>query len=107
MTELQHTTIQRGGETARKWTRETSDCGFDLNIAERGLEFRFKIASKGGGFTEVLLTVGLEDLPVVLEAIANGIPDSIGTLSRCTALASTKCLELLATPITPLAPRRR
>jgi hypothetical protein len=60
------------------------------------LEFRFCLASKGGGTTDVLLRIRLADLPLILEGIAGAMPEFVvGTLSDCAALANKKILELL------------
>jgi hypothetical protein len=91
---LEHTKIYRGGVTAPRITLETNECS--CNISERALDFRFQLASKGGGTTEVLLRIGLDDLPLILEGIADAMPEkSVGTLSDCAALANKKILEQL------------
>jgi hypothetical protein len=95
MAKLEHTKIYRGGITAPYLTIETRDCTFNTNISERALDLRFQLASKGGGTTSVLLQIGLDDLPLILEAIASAMPESVGTLSDCAALANKKNLEQL------------
>jgi hypothetical protein len=95
MAKLEHTKIYRGGVTASYLTTETSECSFNTNISKRALDFRFQLASKGGGTTDVLLRIGLDDLPLILEGIAGAMPESVGTLSNCAALANKKILEQL------------
>ena len=95
MAKLEHTKIYRGGVTAPHLTTETSECSFHTNISNRALDFRFHLASKGGGTTEVLLRIGLDDLPLILEGIAGAMPESVGTPSDCAALANKKILEQL------------
>jgi hypothetical protein len=44
----------------------------------------------------VLLRIGLDDLPLILEGIAGAMPEIVvGTLSDCAALANKKILEQL------------
>jgi hypothetical protein len=95
MSKLEHTKIYRGGVTAPYLTIETSECSFNPNISERALDFRFSLASKGGGTTSVLLRIGLDDLSLILEGIAGAMPEIVGTLSDCAALANKKILEQL------------
>jgi hypothetical protein len=95
MAKLEHTKIYRGGVTASSITLETRQCSFKTNTSERALDFRFDLASKGGGTTSVLLQIGLDDLPLILESIAGAMPESVGTLSNCAALAYKKIFEQL------------
>jgi hypothetical protein len=59
------------------------------------LDFRFCLASKGGGTTSVLLQIGLDDLTLILEGIAGAMPEIVGTLSDCAALTELlkNCLQ--------------
>lgn len=95
MSNLKHAKIYRSGITARTWAHETRECTFGTNVKERSMEFRFCLASKGGGTTEVLLQVGVEDLPQILESIANKFPESADFLSTSAATANRKNIELL------------
>lgn len=95
MSKLEHSKIHRSGITARKWVFETRVCTFGINVKGRSMDFRFCLASKGGGTTEVLLQVGIEDLPLVLESIATKFPESADLLSTSAALANRKNIELL------------
>jgi hypothetical protein len=70
MTKLEHAKIYRGGITAPYLNTETSKCSFEANIKNRTLDFRFELGSKGGGTTSVLLQVGLDDSPLLLEGMA-------------------------------------
>jgi hypothetical protein len=97
MSELKQTKIYRCGITAPVFNPETNDCSFKINIRERTLDFRFNLASKGGGTTVVLLQLGLDDFKRILENVADVMPENVaGTLSDCAALASKKILEQLA-----------
>ena len=95
MAELENTKIYRGGVTAPYITLETKRCSFHANTKNNALDLRFKLASKGGGTTSVLLQIGLEDLPAILDAVANNMPESVGVLSDCAAIANKKNLEQL------------
>jgi hypothetical protein len=95
MAKLEHTKIYRGGVTASRIFLETSECSFNTNIAGRAFDLRFELASKGGGTTSVLLRIGLDDLPLILEGVAGAMPESVGTLSDCAALAHKRILEQL------------
>lgn len=95
MAKLKHTKIHRGGITAQYLTTETRECSFNTNISQKALDLRFNLASKGGGTTSVLLQIGMADLPLILQAIAETMPESVGVLSDCAALANKKNLEQL------------
>ena len=95
MASLKNTKIYRGGVTAPYITFETSSCTFHANTKEGGLDFRFNLASKGGGTTSVLLRVGTADLPEILNAVATNMPENVGVLSDCAAIANKKNLRLL------------
>ena len=75
MKSLTHSKVYRAGITAEVLKHETNDCSFHANKSERALEFHFNLASKGGGVTSVLLRIGKDDLPAILEAVANAMPD--------------------------------
>lgn len=94
MTKLEHTKIFRADTTIPQLTLETRDCTFNANISERTLDIKFHLASEGGS-TSVLLQIGLDDLPLILKAVASAMPESVGTLSDCAALANRKNLEAL------------
>lgn len=79
MANLRHTRIYRGGVTAPCLTVESHSCSLDVNSKENSLDFRFHLRSKGGGTTEVLLRLGPNDLPVLVESIAK-VEKSITTI---------------------------
>lgn len=95
MADLKHTKIYRGGLTSPYQSMETRECSFHANTGENALDIRFNLASKGGGTTSVLVQVGLDDLPVILEAVANTIPESVGVLLDCAAVAYKRNLGQL------------
>ena len=59
--------------TAKTWNFETRNCTFE--VSHGSLSFNFVIASKGGGFTELLLSIGEEDVPVILEKLLLEMPN--------------------------------
>ena len=92
---LKSTKVYRGGITAPYLNFETKTCSFSTNAKDKTLDFRFDIASKGGGTTSILLQIGLDDLPEVLSSLARQFPESVGVLSDCAAIANKKNLEEL------------
>ena len=92
---LKHTKVYRGGATSPNLAFETKDASFHANASDRSLDLRFQLASKGGGSTSVLLQIGADDFQAILGAIARALPESVGTLSDCAALANKKILALL------------
>ena len=72
-TNLSAAKVYRGGLTANYVKFETEACRFE--VKEETLNFSFNIASKGGGTTSVLLEIGEEDLPAILEMLLLGMPN--------------------------------
>ena len=66
---LEHTEIYRAGASASYLHRETSTSRFKMNPEKRALEFRFQLKAAGGGTTEVLLRVGIDDCPLIARGI--------------------------------------
>ena len=95
MLSLKHSKIYRGGVTSPDLSFETSSCSARVNTIEATLEIQFNIASKGGGSTRVSVRIGREDLPAILEEIARKMPESVGALSDCAAIANRQNLEAL------------
>ena len=95
MPKLKHTKVYRGGVSAQYLNIETSDATFNINLSKKAVDFRFNLASKGGGTTSVLLRIGIEDLSTVLESVAEAFPDCVDVLSECAAIANKKILQQL------------
>lgn len=72
MKALDHASVSRSGVTAPRFNFETSRCMYGAD--SDGLAFRFNIASKGGGQTDILLRIGTGDLPSVLYELASSHP---------------------------------
>jgi len=49
--------IYRSGETVPKWHHETDEVSIDKTRGEEQLEITFKLASKGGGVTDVAVRI--------------------------------------------------
>ena len=76
MVKLEHTEIYRGGVTADSFKFEPRNCTFTTNMVDRALDLTFRLASRGGGTTKVLLQIGLDDFTLILEAIASTITEA-------------------------------
>lgn len=96
MTELEHSQVFRGGRTAPSRNFETERVRYAVVSLDGGrIAFRFDLASKGGGTTEVLFNVGIDDLRTILLEIAEKQPDKLDIFLECVAVASRKNRELL------------
>jgi hypothetical protein len=95
MTTLNNVKIYRGGLTAHHLSLETEKCSFYVNQRDNSIEFRFNLASKGGGTTVVLLRVGMGDLPDMLQEVATKLPEQVGVFSECATIANKQNLGLL------------
>lgn len=82
---LQHSKVKRGGVTANYWYGETET--ITATTTKGGLEFRFTLPSKGGGETDVLITVGAEDLRPLLKDIASSLPALADTFAESVHVA--------------------
>ena len=84
-TALKHSEVWRGGVTAPSLSQETKDFGF--RVSPKGLHLRFIIKSKGTGYTDVRIIIGVEDFDLVFEEIAHKIPDFAALFAHCTSIA--------------------
>ncbi|HEX3035862.1 MAG TPA: hypothetical protein VHT73_12175 [Thermodesulfobacteriota bacterium] len=64
-----------------------------MRVVGEGVEFRFTIASKGGGQTEILFTLGKGDLPGLLKELAAAKPEFVAVFAESTHIAVLKALE--------------
>lgn len=91
--QLQQSSVKRGGVTSPYWYGGTQDISAS-SAAEGGLCFRFTLPSKGGGDTQIELTVAPEDLRALLKKLAAEHPREAGMLAECTHTAVSALLSL-------------
>ena len=70
MIELKSTSVYCGGRTSSALMRETSVCSSNVNVRDKALDIKFQMDSAGRGVTEVLLQIGLDDVPQLLKDVA-------------------------------------
>ncbi len=75
MAYLAEANVYRGGVTASHLNHETTRVRFGT-YGNNKLGLRFKVASKGGGTTQVLLTIGPKDFSRILAAMIDTDRDS-------------------------------
>ncbi len=63
---LSNTSIFRGGGKASKIYKEKQKCSIKANNEEKSLDIWFKIDSKGGGQTQLMVRIGMHDLSKIL-----------------------------------------
>jgi hypothetical protein len=70
---LEHARVERSGMSASRLNFETDRCHYE--VLSDGIRFNFNIASKGGwgGYTDILLTIGVDDLPSILGDVAGNV----------------------------------
>lgn len=66
---LQRARIRRGGRTARQWRNENAPVDLYAHSVENGFDLLFSLASKGGGTTDVRLTIGPEEFSKIIKAM--------------------------------------
>jgi hypothetical protein len=93
MTALTNAKVFRGGVTVSRLGFETSECDFSVNTRNRAIDFRFELASKGGGTTVALLRIGLDDLPLILTSVAEAVPDTVSMFAAAASAAGKTALE--------------
>ena len=96
MDNLKDTKIFRCGSSEKSLREESSNCTFSVDSNYKTLEFNFSILVPGRGTTDVRLQIGKNDLPHLLNTIANeeGLVD-IGVFIDCTHSASVQVLKRL------------
>jgi hypothetical protein len=88
--ELEDSDVRRAGVTSSRWSYATSSITV---TAEESLDFRFKVSSKGGGETDIMLSVGKDDIPCLIELIANSMPDLAPDIAKSAHLAITNLVS--------------
>ncbi len=93
MVKLSAAKVFRSGRTVRTWNHENDKV--DLGIDSDGLSLRFSLSSKGGGYTDVKVTIGSKDfasLAATMAKVDRGV--AVRELSATVAAELTKQVEL-------------
>lgn len=73
--------VYRSGETVPKWNYETESVSIDRYGKETSeVDIRFKLASKGGGVTDVSLRIGYIGFDTLLNEMWKAAPDRVAAL---------------------------
>src|SRR4051794_31127008 len=67
MPKLSAAEVARSGRTVRGWKSETRNVYLGCN--NQGFSLRFSLNSKGGGITDVKLTIGPDDFPAIASSM--------------------------------------
>ena len=89
--QLEHSSVRRGGVTSQYWYGGTQQV--TAAIGQGGIDFGFTLPSKGGGETQIQLTVGIEDLRALLMKLADENVSFANTFAECTQVAVAKLLQ--------------
>ena len=92
-TEAQRTL--RTGATKPSCHVETRTCSAVANPKWKSVDVTFCIASKGGGDTRILVRIGVNDLPTILESLVKGMPECVTMLSEAATVAEKHLLDKL------------
>lgn len=90
---LQNSLVRRGGKTSSTWSGNTER--ILAYTDNKGLRFRFSIPSKGGGETDIQLSVGNEDMAELLKALARTCPDLASVFAEAGGIAVAESLKAL------------
>ena len=80
MRNLQGAKVRRSGETVSTWNHETNSVQIGKFGNEDTLAFRFKLASKGGGVTDVQLELSPGTFDTLLNEMYKIAPDKVAAL---------------------------
>ena len=81
MPSLRGSKVFRSGITAPKWNFETESVTINnSNETNPSLNFKFELASKGGGTTEVSLQIGSLGFDAVLNEMYKAAPERVAKL---------------------------
>lgn len=84
--QLKSAMVFRGGRTANSKTFETNEV--NVRNENEKMSFRFSLASKGGGITDVTLSVGPDDFAAIIASMMNA--DRARTLREATAIVAAE-----------------
>ncbi len=93
MGKLQDSEVLRAGVTASYWKSETRRIRADIDKTGSALELSFKIASKGGGDTAILVKVGESDIRQLLRDLAGMLPQLADALAESTHIAVSQLIQ--------------
>src|SRR5438552_1702124 len=93
MAELKHSEILRKGDTEPSYNFETNTCSAIANRHLTSVDVTFRIKSKGGGYTRILVRIGVDDLPTILESLATSMPECVTMLSEAATVAEKHLLD--------------
>lgn len=94
MPNLTRTTVERSGVTAKYWMQETNDVSY---TARKDLKLRFSIASKGGGRTDIQISIAPEDVRSIILSAASAFPELATTFTEAAHKAVTGMLSASST----------
>lgn len=98
MKKLKAAVVWRAGRTARSWNHETNKV--ELDTEKELLQFKFSLTSKGGGITDVRLTIGADDFaPLALAMLTADRSRAMQETSAALAAELTKQTEFDAATI--------
>lgn len=82
---LKDSRVGRCGATKPQYDFETSEV--EAEVGAIGMRLLFSLSAAGGGRTYVRLTIGNEDLPLLLRLIAEEIPEAHAWMAQALANA--------------------
>lgn len=93
--QLKQSSVKRGGLTTSHWSGQTTNISADVTVA--GLDFNFYLPSKGGGTTQIRLSLAFSDLESLLKVVAADNPKFAGALAVSTQIAVAALLKHAST----------
>lgn len=89
--QLQNSSVKRGGVTSQYWYGSTQQ--ISAVLSKGGIDFSFTLPSKGGGETQVQLSLGIEDIRALLEQLAEENVSLASTFANCTQKVVSTLLQ--------------
>src|SRR5690606_5927042 len=80
MITFENSTVMRGGVTSNRWYGGTQRVRGAVD--SKGLQIRFVLPSKGGGHTDILVRIGVEDLRTILSDVGRQLPSLADVLAK-------------------------
>ncbi len=94
MENLKNTAIYRGGQkSSQELGFENKECTLDIDPTFKTSDFKFNLASKGGGTTSIRLEIGKNDWPIILKKIANETIVDSALFIECLQITNDKLLK--------------